>query len=164
MARLAGAGVSPSGLIVAAGIAAVICAALAAVIGEQIAPILNSKGKLLITAIALALAGCEVLFLRASKAPAEPTLSVGATALVLGGALITGAAGLLVIAITLVTGEPILAGVGGAVGAAVALAVPAIAGAAWERNWPQAVMRWIIGMALLMGAIVIGVAIFVPFA
>lgn len=163
VARLAGAGVSASGLLLAAGVAGAIYAGLSAMIGDQIAPLLNAKGKLLIVAIALALAACEVLLMRAGKAPREPTLSVGAAALVLAGALVTGAAGLLVMAITLVTGEPALAGAGGALGALAALAVAAIAGSAWETRFPQTAMRWIIAGILLMAAAMTGVRVFVPF-
>lgn len=163
VARLAGAGVSAGGLLLAAAFAGMIYAGLSAVIGDQLAPLLNAKGKLLIVAIALALAACEVLLLRAGKAPREPTLSVGAAALVLAGALMTGAAGLLVMAITLVTGEPVLAGVGGALGALAGLAVPAFAGAQWEARFPQGVMRWITSGLLFFAALITGLRVFVPF-
>ena len=163
VARLAGGGVSSGGLLLAAAIGGMIFAGLAAVIGYQMAPLLNPMGKLLVVAIALALAACEVLLLRAGKAPREPTLSVGAAALVLAGALVTGAAGLLVIAITLVTGEPVLAGVGGALGALAGLAVPAFAGAEWEARFPQGVMRWITSGHLFLAALMTCLLVFVPF-
>lgn len=163
VARLAGAGVSAGGLVLAACVAGAIYAGLAAMIGDQLAPLLNAKGKLLIVAIALAMAAFEVLLLRAGKAPREPTLSVGAAALVLAGALVTGAAGLLVIAITLVTGDAALAGAGGALGALAALALPAFAGAQWEARFPQGVMRWIVAALLFSAALITGLRVFVPF-
>ena len=162
VARLAGAGVAPSLLLVAIALAAAGFAALSAAVGEQIAPVLNEKGKLLIAAIALAVAALEVLVMRPGKTPKEPTLSVFAIALVLFAALLLGASGLLVVAITLVTGEVWLAGAGGAAGAFAALTLPALTGALWAKKAPQAALRWTTGGILALAAVLTGLPIFVP--
>jgi len=78
--------------------------------------------------------------------------------------LITGAAGLLVIALTLIFRDPFVAAAGGAIGALAALAMPALAGKEWERRFFLATMRWVIGGLLLLACLVIVLPMFVPFS
>ena len=158
VARLAEAGISVTALLLAAAFGALAFAVLASTIGGQIAPLLNANGKQLILAIALALAAFEVLFMKAGKAPREPTLSVGAVALVLGGALVTGGAGLLVMAFTLATGNALLAGAGGAVGALTALAIAIVVGSEFARP-ALSKARYFVAALLVTAALRTGVPV-----
>ena len=74
-------------------------------------------------ALALGMAGLESLLLAPGKPPREPTNSLGAAAIVLFADQITDSARFLILAIALASEQPLAAGVGGAVGTGVALAL-----------------------------------------
>lgn len=155
VARLAAAHGRIGVLLPAIGLAGIAYAAVAAWLAGELAPILVGPAAPLFVAIALTIAGAEVLVLRSGKPPAEPTRSLGATLLVLLLRLLTGAAGFLVLALAVLTGAPWLAGAGGAAGAFTALVLAASAGAEWERL-PHAALRLPGGGALLLAALVTG--------
>lgn len=140
--------------ILAAGFAA---AAIAASLAGELAELLEPALRLWLVAAALLMAGIEVLALRAPPRPREPANSIGATLLVLFVELLTGAAGLLVIALSVALGEPVLSGAGGALGAMAALSVAALAREDWEKL-PHGAMRLAGGGALLIAALAAGVS------
>ncbi|MFC3592608.1 hypothetical protein ACFOON_03105 [Novosphingobium piscinae] len=84
---------------------------------------LAPAARALFAALALVLAGGEMVLLGPRPAPAEPTHSLGATVLVLLGQQITDAARFLVLALAVSTAAPLPAGLGGAVGSMAGLAV-----------------------------------------
>ena len=90
---------------------------------REVSAELNHAAGLLVAAFALAMAGAESLLLAPGKAPAEPTNSLGAAAIVLFADQITDSARFLILAIALASEQPFAAGVGGAVGTGVALAL-----------------------------------------
>ena len=158
IARLAAAGGNGSGVMLLAAIlpAAVLAAGLAAVLADGMARMLQPEARQLLVAVALAAAGAEVLLLGPGRAPVEPTRSLFAIMLVLAGGLLTGASGFLVLALAVLSGMPLLAAVGGALGAGAALALAALAGADWEQV-PQRSMRLGGGVLLLLAAVMVGV-------
>ena len=158
VARLAQAHGSALGVMLAIVPAALLACALAGYFAAGIAPLLDSEARRWVVVGALALAGAEVLVLRAAAAPREPTHSVGATMLVLWAALLSGASGLLVLALGVATAAPWLAGAGGALGTAAALALAATLGPDWE-NAPLAWIRRAGGSVLLLAALATGFSI-----
>ena len=129
----------------------------AAWLSRGLAAMLEPAMRTWLVAAALLMAGIEVLALRAPPPPREVAQSVGATLLVLFGELLTGAAGLLIIAISVSFGDPVLSGAGGAMGAMAALSVAALTREDWDRL-PHGAMRLAGGGALMAVAIVIGVS------
>ena len=96
---------------------------LAAWATREVAAELSHAACLLVAAMALAMAGVESLLLSPAKPPNEPTNSLGAAAIVLFADQITDSARCLILAIALASEQPLAAGVGGAVGTGIALAV-----------------------------------------
>lgn len=115
-------GQRPAALAVALAIC-VATAGFAAWAASQVAPLLVPKARLVLAAMALALAGLESLVLVPGRQPREPTHSLFALALVLGAHQLTDAARFLVFAIAVATAAPVPAGMGGAVAGAAALAL-----------------------------------------
>ena len=97
-------------------------AAIAAVAARAVIPLLATDARTLLAALALGLAGGEMLLLRAKPLGTEPTQSLGATAIVLFAQQLTDAARFIIFALAVATGAPIAAGVGGAVGGAAVVA------------------------------------------
>lgn len=129
--------------------------AAAAWAGSLIAPLLPSNARLFLAALALGFAGGESLLFSPGRNPEEPTLSLGALALVLVAHQLTDAARFLVFAIAVATNAPIPAGLGGAIGGAALLA------AAWLA--PELVtlpllrrLRRVVGVVLLVVALFLG--------
>lgn len=110
---------------------ACITAALAAWAAVAILPMLVPNARLVLAAMALALAGAESLVFAPRRKPEEPTHSLGALALVLLAHQLTDAARFLVFAIAIATAAPLSAGLGGAFGGALVVglgwAVPELA-------------------------------------
>lgn len=142
-------------LLAALALAAIAQAALAAGLAYAIIPMLPAKAAGLLAALALGLAGAEVLLLRAGPPPREPTRSFAATAIVLFAALLTGATGFLIAALAVLSGMPVMAGAGGAFGTLAALGVAMAAGGEWD-GLPHWLMRLGGGAILLLAALVIG--------
>ena len=98
-------------------------AAFAAWAAQVIAPLLSPNARLFFAGLALALAGGESLLLMPGRRPQEPTLSLGALAVVLLAHQATDAARFLVFAIAVATHAPLPVGIGGAAaGAAIVFA------------------------------------------
>ena len=159
MARLAQAS-GGSRAVLLAGIVPACCAAagFALWLGQSLAPLLAGGAARLFAALALALAAADLAVLRAGPPPREPTRSLGALALVLLAALVSGAAGFVLLALTLALPAPLLAAAGGGCGAIVALGVAALAGRDWEARLPLAALR--IGAVLALAAAAGALALF----
>lgn len=97
-------------------------AAFAAWAASLAIPLLASRARLAMAAIALLLAAGESLWPFAARAPEEPTASLGALAVVLLADQLTDAARFLVFALAVALAAPLAAGIGGAAGAAAAIA------------------------------------------
>lgn len=110
-------GQRPAALLVAVGCAA-LTAAIAVAGAGLVVPLLAGNARLLLAALALGLAGAEMLVARRSVAPREPTDSLGAFALVLFARQLTDGSRFLLFAIAVATDAAIPAGLGGALGAA----------------------------------------------
>ncbi len=140
---------------VACGIAA---AALSAWGGAEMADLLGSNARRFLVALALGLAGLELLFLLRRAAPVEPTHSLGAFAIVVLTAQLTDAARFLVFALAAFTRAPLTTGLGGAVGAAVVIGI-GWASQGWaDQPWLVTLRRGL-GIVLLLLAIGIGTAV-----
>lgn len=123
------------------------------------APLLIPKARMILAAMALGLAGAEALLVAPRRRPAEPTASLGALAIVLAAHQFTDAARFLIFAIAVASSGPVGAGIGGAVGGAVLLAVAWTApGAIGHRQARRA--RRLIGLVLLLIAALIALRAF----
>jgi len=154
--RLSAALGAGTGLLAASWLACILACALSAWLGAGIAAQLGLEAKAMLVAIALLLAGLELLVLRPGRAPAEPTRSFGAILIVLGAAQLTAAAGFLVFALAGATGAPWLAAAGGALGSGAALTGAWSLGAEWEARVPLGVVRHTVAALLILAAIVTG--------
>jgi hypothetical protein len=106
------------GLLAVAVLSAIATAALAAWAALAVMPILagNAAGGKILTGIALALAGGEMLLFGPRSVPQEPTQSLGATGIVLLAQQLTDAARFVIFALAVATAAPIPAAIGGAAG------------------------------------------------
>lgn len=138
-------------LLVTAVIAALAGAALAAWIAGELAPLIPAAFKPIIVAVAIGLAGLEVLLRVPPAQPKEPTRSMGAITLVLLLGMVTDASGFTILALAIATGEPLLAAAGGAFGALVVLVGAIVAGQDWQ-HLPLSALRRIVGSGLLLAA------------
>ena len=158
VARLSAALGGGGALLVAGWLACAFACMLAARLGAGIAGELAPEAKAMLVAIALLLAGLELLVLRPGRAPAEPTRSFGAVLLVLGAAQLTAAAGFLVFALAGATGAPWLAAAGGALGSGAAFTAAWSMGAEWEVRMPLGLLRYGVAGLLLAAALVTGLS------
>lgn len=158
VARLSAALGGGVALMIAGWIACIVASALAARLGAGVAAELAPEAKAMLVAIALLLAAVELAVLRPGRAPAEPTRSFGAIALVLAAAQLTAAAGFLVFALAGATGSPWLAAAGGALGSGLVLSAACSAGAEWEKRVPINVLRYGVAALLFVAALYIGLS------
>jgi len=156
VARLSAALGAGTGLMVAIWLACIVSCTVAAWLGVSVAVQLNPQAKSILVAIALLLAGLELALLRAGAPPAEPTRSTGAVTLVLCGAQLTAAAGLLVFALAARTGDPALAAAGGAMGSGAALSAAWSLGSAWETRLPLRWLRYGVAAVVMLATLVTG--------
>jgi hypothetical protein len=142
----------PSLLLVAIA-SGMLAAGLAAWGGAQVAGLMVGNARLFLVALALGLAGLELIIFRPRAAPAEPTHSLGAFAIVIFAMQLTDAARFVVFALAALTRAPLTTGLGGAVGAAL------VVGAGWllvgQAPWLGQVRRGL-GVALLLLAVGLG--------
>ena len=115
-------GASPI-LLAIAWLSAAVTAVLAGLAGMGLAALLAPNAKSMLVAIALVLAAAELAWPWQWRQAEEPTRSSFAILLVLVAAQIGDGARFLILAITIATGAPWLAILGGAVGSAAVLAV-----------------------------------------
>lgn len=101
--------------------AGILTAAVAAWAALAVIPMMPGRARLFLAALALGLAGIELLFVGPPRRPKEPTLSLGASAIVILAHQATDAARFLVFAIAVASAGPIQAGLGGAAGSAAVL-------------------------------------------
>ena len=114
---------------------------IAAWASREVSAELSHAVLVLLAAMSLGMAGAESLLLSPGNPPREPTNSLGAAAIVLFADQITDTARFLILAIALASEQPLAAGVGGAVGGAVALWLGA------------AQARWLVGAGPLLRGI-----------
>lgn len=103
-------------------------AAFAAWAAQAVLPMLAGDARLVLAAMALGLAGGEMLVLGPRRAPDEPTQSLGAIGIVLLAQQVIDAARFIVFALAVGTAAPLSAGLGGAVGGAAVVAMGWAAG------------------------------------
>ena len=108
-------GPRPTALAIA-GTSAIVTAGIAAYAAWLITPTMPPRVRIVLTAIALILAGVELLFVNPGKKPAEPTRSLFALAVVIAMQQATDAARFLIFAIAVGTNAPVAAALGGAIG------------------------------------------------
>jgi Ca2+/H+ antiporter, TMEM165/GDT1 family len=156
VARLSQAHGRASGLHIAIVLAALAFATVPVWLAGSVTALLDGAAERLFVAVALLVAGAELLLLRAAPRPAEPTQSTAATVVVLAVQLVSGASGFLLLALAARgTAPAAFTAAGGLLGALAVLPTAAIAGADWERL-PLGIVRTGVGLALLLAAIVIG--------
>lgn len=144
----------PALLLVAVGSGA-LAAAIAAWGGAQVAGLMAGPARLFLAAVALGLAGLELIALQPRRAPTEPTHSLGAFAVVIFASQLTDAARFLVFALAALTRAPLTAGLGGAIGAALIVAVGWAAADKLHTPRLSGLRRWL-GAALMLAALALG--------
>lgn len=144
------------GLLATCWLAAAASSAFAAWLGTTLALSFGAAAKQMFVAFALGAAGIELALTRSRKAPAEPTRSLGAVALVLLVGQLFDAARFLVLAMAIATGMPMLAATGGALGSGAVLTSAWAMGAEWESRLPLTVVRRAIAALFLLAALWLG--------
>ncbi|BBC74368.1 conserved hypothetical protein [Altererythrobacter sp. B11] len=144
------------GLLAAIWVSSIVSSGLAAWLGRALIPVLPSNAKFVFVAMALVMAAGELFLARPRPAPREPTLSAGATLLVLFASQVTDAARFLVLALAVGLGSPALAGAGGALATGIVLTVARESAGNWETRLPLAPLRAAAaGLLLLAGLVVL---------
>jgi hypothetical protein len=144
-------------LLVIAWLSAAITAVLAGLAGMGLAVLLAPEAKSMLVAIALVLAAAELAWPWQWRQAEEPTRSSFAILLVLVAAQIGDGARFLILAITIATGAPWLAVLGGAVGSGIVLTV------GWNVGTQPAAARLLrrirlgLAAALALAGVVIGI-------
>lgn len=158
VARLAGQLGAGAGLLAAGSAAAIASAALMAWAGQAIAALLPEAARTMLVALALLLAAVELAWPNREKAPAEPTRSFVAVAIVLFARQLGDGARFLVFALAVATASPALGGAGGALGGMVAVTLGWAAGAELEARLPLRVVRLVLASVLALAAIILGLS------
>lgn len=140
-------------MLLVAGISGVAAAALAAWGGAQIAGLLPGNARTFLVAMALGLAGTELIFRAPRPAPTEPTHSLGAFALVLFAIQLTDAARFLVFALAALTRAPVTTGMGGALGAILVVAAGWIMLLPLKARWLTGLRRGLGGLSALLALV-----------
>ncbi|MBS0482277.1 MAG: hypothetical protein JSR96_09015 [Proteobacteria bacterium] len=142
------------GLLLVALVSGVGTVALAAWAAPLIAAQMPAPAREIFAALALALAGAEMIFTRRTATPAEPTHSLGAFALVLLAGQLTDAARFAVVGLAVATNAPWPTALGGGA-AAIGTALGAwLSAEELARLNLAGVRRWI-------GAVILAAALFV---
>lgn len=112
-------------LLAIAVLSGIATSAIAAWAALTVLPMLggNSAGGRILTAIALGLAGAEMLLPGSRRVPDEPTQSLGATGIVLFAHQLTDAARFVIFALAVATAAPIAAAIGGGAGSVAVVAI-----------------------------------------
>ncbi len=143
-------------LLVAIG-SSIITALIAASAGAWLAGMMSESAGSMFVALALAMAAAELAWPHKPWKFDEPTRSLGAAGLVLLARQLTDGARFLVLAVAATTALPTLAGVGGAIGGAAAVALGWALGDALEKL-PLRVLRLTLAGLLFVLAILIGLS------
>ena len=142
-------------ILLAALVAAIFTAGLMALAGDTIAQMLPVAAQQMLVAIALVLAALELFWHRRSKRPKEPTRSAFAAFVVLLAQQWGDAARFLLFALAAATALPAYVALGGATGAAVALAGGWAMGDELEAL-PLRTFRLVMGAIVLIAGVVLG--------
>ncbi len=144
------------GLLAVAVLTGVVAAGIAGWAAYELAPTLLDRVRTLIAGIALVVAGLESLFMPRPSPPKEPTLSLGAAALVFFAHQVTDAARLIIFALAVSTGTRLTVA-GGVLGGVAALLVGfADKGSLVASGRLLGVARRVAGVLLLLaGALVV---------
>ena len=154
VSRIAAAGASGWAMFAVIACVSIAACALAAWLAEAFASLLLDRQQSWFVAAALVLAAMEVIFLDAPRPPKEATQSLGALALVLFAGVLADASGLLVLSLSIATGEAVLVAAGGALAVTGVLGAAALAGPDWEKL-PRQPLRWAVGLVFLASAALI---------
>lgn len=156
VARLSAALGARAALLTACWLACAIGSGVAAWLGARIVGWIAQDARAVLVPVALLLAAGELALLRPARAPAEPTRSFGAIAIVLGTAQLTSAAGLLTLTLAASSAVPQLTALGGALGSGAVLTAAWRAGREWEARLPLLTLRWAVAGLLLLSALATG--------
>ena len=138
--------------VLAAGLAAAtVSASFMAWAGATIATLIPPAGRQMLVAFALAAAALELAWPNRVKQPAEPTQSSVATFIVLLARQLGDGSRFAIFALAAATALPVLAGIGGAIGGGLAIALGWIMGERLERDVPLRAIR--IALAAVMFAL-----------
>lgn len=145
-------------LLLVAWLSGILATVAAAWGGAQVAGLIGGSARLFLVALAVGLAGLEMIALAPRPAPMEPTHSLGAFALVLFVMQLTDAARFMVFALAVLTRAPVSVAMGGAVGAMLVVV------AGWSglvrTGRPGLVrLRRVLGALLVLLALTLGVAV-----
>jgi putative Ca2+/H+ antiporter (TMEM165/GDT1 family) len=164
VARWAGALGQSRQLLAAALLSSCLAAVAMAWFGAEFANLLPRRAGQMLVAFALAIAAAELALPVRVKVPDEPTRSLGAIFVVLLARQIGDAARFAVFALAAWTTLPFTAGLGGALGGAVAVGLGWAAGAETLARLPLRAVRIALGVGLAIAALFIGLdARFVAF-
>ena len=125
-------------------------------VGAEFAALLPRRAAQMLVAFALGIAAFELALPVRLKAPQEPTRSLGAIGIVLLARQIGDGARFAVFALAAWTTLPITAGLGGALGGAVAVAAGWGAGGEALARWPMRIVRLVLAGGLALAALFIG--------
>ncbi len=145
-----------TGLLAVAVGCACLSAAAMAWLGGGFAALLPPRAAQMLVAFALAMAAAELALPVRFKAPAEPTRSLAAIAIVLLARQLGDGARFAVFALAAWTVWPVTAGLGGAIGGAAAAALGWSLGADAMARWPLRPWRIALAVALGIAALFIG--------
>ncbi len=141
-------------------VVAIACAGLSAAamawIGAEFAALLPRRAAQMLVAFALALAAAELALPVRPPAAQEPTRSLAAIAIVLAARQIGDGARFAVFALAAWSAWPLTAGLGGALGGAVAVALGWAVGAETLARWPLRAVRIALAAGLGVAALFIG--------
>lgn len=158
MARLR-ARLGPSKALLVVGVAcAVATGFIAARAGAWLSGMMSESAASMFAALALFFAGAELAWPHRFVRVLEPTRSLGAIALVLFARQITDGSRFLVCAIAAAAALPVMAGLGGALGGAAAIALAWTMGEDLEGKLPLRAIRLGLAAPLVLLAIVIGLS------
>jgi putative Ca2+/H+ antiporter (TMEM165/GDT1 family) len=147
-----------SALLATAWAAACVTAALAAAAGGMLAMIMPPGAKHMLVALALVVGAVETLWPWRIKRPDEPTRSTFAIFVVLVAQQIGDGARFLILAIAVVAGNSVLAGVGGALGSGAALSVAWALGDDMTQRLPLRGIRYALAAAMAAAGVYIGLS------
>lgn len=151
-ARLGQSGV----LLALAWLSACLTAGLAAFAGGVLATIMPPGAKHMLVALALLLGAAETVWPWRIRNPDEPTRSGFAIFIVLVALQLGDGARFLILAIAVAAGNPVLAGIGGALGSGLALTLAWALGEDLPRLLPLRPIRYALAAAMGLAGIYIG--------
>lgn len=145
------------GLPAVAWLAACMTAGIAAFAGSALASIMPGPAKQMLVAFALLLGAAETLWPWKVRRPKEPTRSLFAIFIVLMAQQIGDGARFLILALAVALANPVLPGIGGAMGSGAALTMGWILGGDMDKL-PLRTIRYVLAAAMALAGIVIGLS------